>query len=806
MQQKKTTWKAQLTAIGTVITVLLFLPFSIAAQTDQPAVLKQQFQQYQVRSLQEKLFVHTDKTFYLAGEIIWFKIYAVDAMLNKPLDLSKVAYVEILNANGKAVLQEKIAMESAAGNGSLVIPNSITSGNYKLRAYTKWMKNFSADFFYEQSLSIVNTTKELTRPAAVVNKDYSVQFFPEGGNLVYGLRSKLAFKIVDEHGQPVDCKGVLMNDKKDTVLHFASLRSGMGNFIFTPVENETYTVVLNLANAVVTRPVAGILSRGYTMQLEEVDADHLKITVHSNIPAASVVYLFVHSRHIVKAVQQNNLVNGEAVYFIDKKILADGISHCTIFDAFQKPVCERLFFKRPVNELAIEASTAKNEYQPRKKIAVELSTSDGLTKNAVEADMSMSVFRIDSLQPLAYNDITEYLLLRSELQGLIDNPGYYFKDTSAAARQAADNLMLTQGWRRFKWDDILTGKKPFFEFLPELEGLAIEARLLNKNTGAPGANVGVSLSVPDSNFIFQPAKTNSKATVTFTAKDLYGNTDIIMQPDQKADSIYNIEMLSPYAANSSSTPLPEFSLSENLATLLNKRSIDVQAEQAFMAEHKFRSVAFAKEDSTAFYGYPDKQYYLDNYTRFVTMEEVLKEYVAGVRARKVADDFHLRVFNMEEKVFFDNEPLVLIDGLPVNDPDKIMAVDPLKIKKLEIVNRRYFLGNAVYEGIISFKTYEADLGGYALDPGAIVIDYEGLQQQREFYEPAYENDAQLQSRIPDTRNQLFWSPQVKTQIENKSHYTFWSSDLTGKFVIIIQGITKDGLSGSRVIPFEVKMP
>jgi hypothetical protein len=806
MQQKKTTWRAQLTALGTVVIVLLLLPFTIAAQTKEPAMLEQQFQQYQVQALQEKLFVHTDKTFYLAGEIIWFKIYAVDAMLNKPLDLSKVVYAEILDASNKPVLQAKIAMENATGNGSFVIPNSIISGNYKLRAYTKWMKNFSADFFYEQTLVIVNTTKELAKPVMTGNKGYNVQFFPEGGNLVYGIQSKIAFKTVNQNGKPVDCEGVLINNKKDTLLHFASLRSGMGNFIFTPVADETYTALLNFPDSIVARPLTGILSQGYTMQLEEADADHLRITVHSNLPTASVVYLFVHSRHIVKTVQQNNLVNGKAVYLIDKKILSEGISHCTLFDAFQKPVCERLFFKRPENVLTIEAATAKNEYQPRKKIVIDLSASDGLTKKAVEADMSMSVFRIDSLQTESYNDITSYLLLRSELQGVIDNPGYYFNDTSIIGRQAADNLMLTQGWRRFKWDDIITGKKPFFEFLPELEGLTIDAKLLNKKTGALGANVGVSLVVPGGNFSFQPARANSKAAITFTAKDLYGNSDIIMQPDQPADSIYNIETLSSYAANFSSTRLPEFSLSQKWAAALNKRSIDVQADRAFLSEDKFHSIAFIKNDSTAFYGYPDKQYYLDNYTRFVTMEEVIKEYVAGVRARKIADHFHLRVYNTEEKTFFDKEPLALIDGLPVNDADKIMAADPLKIKKVEIMNRRYFLGNFIYEGIISFKTYEADLGGYPLDPGTIVIDYDGLQQQREFYTPAYENEAQLQSRIPDTRNQLSWLPQIKTQIESKKQYAFWSSDLTGKFVIIIQGITKDGLSGSRVIPFEVKMP
>ena len=83
-----------------------------------PAGLTAQFDRYRVNRLEEKVFAHTDKSFYLAGEIIWFKLYVVDGAMNRPLDLSKLAYVEILSADQRPVLQGKIELKEGFGNGS----------------------------------------------------------------------------------------------------------------------------------------------------------------------------------------------------------------------------------------------------------------------------------------------------------------------------------------------------------------------------------------------------------------------------------------------------------------------------------------------------------------------------------------------------------------------------------------------------------------------------------------------------------------------------------------------------------------
>ena len=139
---------------------IFLLNCSLLSAQDHPADnLVHQFNQYQSNALQEKLFVHTDKTFYLAGETVWFKVYAVDASWHKPLAASCISYIEILNKDLKPVMEGKIALINGSGNGSLTIPGFLNTGNYIFRAYTNWMKNFPPDFYFEQTIHIVNTLK-----------------------------------------------------------------------------------------------------------------------------------------------------------------------------------------------------------------------------------------------------------------------------------------------------------------------------------------------------------------------------------------------------------------------------------------------------------------------------------------------------------------------------------------------------------------------------------------------------------------------------------------------------------------------
>jgi len=158
--------------------------------------------------------------------------------------------------------------------------------------------------------------------------------------------------------------------------------------------------------------------------------------------------------------------------------------------------------------------------------------------------------------------------------------------------------------------------------------------------------------------------------------------------------------------------------------------------------------------------------------------------------------------NLPTKTYFDDGPLILLDGLRVSNPNDIINFDPLKIKRLDVVTRRYYYGNMISDGIVSYTTYKGDLAGFALHPGNIVVRFDGLQREREFYSPEYSNE-NTRDHLPDLRNVLYWLPNINTDKNGKANFNFYTSDLTGKFLCVIQGITTTGSSGSSAFTIDV---
>lgn len=753
------------------------------------------FEEYRKNSFSEKIFTHTDKNFYVTGEIAWLKLYVVNANDNRSVDISKVAYVEIINKDNKAELQCKIALNDGKGSGSVYLPFTLNSGVYKLRAYTNWMKNFSADDYFEKPITIINTLKNRKQSVGQL-KNYDVQFFPEGGDLVQGLQSKVAFRIVDRSGKGIHCKGFIINAHNDTITEFQPFKFGIGNFIFTPKAGDIYRAIIKLADTVFTRDMPVPLEQGYVLKMDVTNQSQLHVNVRTNIKTANSVYLFVHTRQILKMMETETLANGAADFSIDTSKLGEGVSHITIFNSNGQPVCERLFFKEPEQKLIIRPAVNAQEFSTRKKIVLNVSAYDETLKPTA-ADMSVSVYRMDSLQLIQDETIDNYFWLTSDLRGNIESPGYYFSERNAEVEQATDDLMLTHGWRKFTWQSLQQTKKQAYSFLPEYKGHIISGRIIDTKTGMPVAHTVAYLSVPGSRVQLYTSVSDSLGNVNFYTKDFYGPNELVLQTEAGTDSIYRIELHSPFSDNFSTTSFPALNLSRGVKDILSDYHVGVQVQNGFTGE-KLKQFDEPLVDSTAFFGNADVQYFLDNYVRFSTMEEVLREYVYEVLVRRQKENFRFIVSDIDNKLFLDN-PFTLINGVPIFDPNKIIKYDPLKVKRIDIIKRKYFYGPAIMNGIINFVTYQPDP---EVTPSA--LEYEGLQYKREFYSPVYETEEQLSSRLPDFRNVLYWSPDIHTDIQGKAEINFFSSDLKGKFIIVLQGMNSDVRLGSQSILFEVK--
>jgi hypothetical protein len=441
------------------------------------------------------------------------------------------------------------------------------------------------------------------------------------------------------------------------------------------------------------------------------------------------------------------------------------------------------------------------EYGTRERISINLSVKDGSGKFS-GADMSVAVYRLDSFQQAEEMNIINYNYLNAEL-GPVEHPAYYFADDAQDRTLEMDNLMLTHGWRRFIWRDMFT-QKPFpVSYPPECYGHIIRGKLLNNTTGAAVTGVATYLSVPSTRTQFRVTRSDSLGNLKFEIPDFYGSDEIIVQTDPKEDSTSHVEIASPYSDQYCRHQLPEYLFPGSQSAELTDRAIAEQVQLVYSGGNLNRFYV-PVIDTNAFYVEPDEKYILDNYIRFQSMEEVIREYVVSTNVVQKHNRFQLYLENKPQREFFDQPPLILIDGVPFFDANELFQQDPMKIRRLDLVNREYAIGYQHFSGVVNLTTYKGDLNGIRLNTHAMVLEYPGIREQREFFSPQYESESQVNSRIPDYRTLLYWSPRIFKNDEDKTTVDFYTSDLPGRYAAVIMGLSKTGLPGSRTVFFTVK--
>jgi hypothetical protein len=763
-------------------------------QVDALTEISTKLQNYNRTFLSEKLYVHTDKNFYTAGEIIWFRIYQLDSALSKTRLSSKVAYVELLDDHNVSAVKTKIELDEKGGSGSLELPLSLNSGFYTFLAYTNWMKNFDAEYFFQKKITVVNTLKSMSVDEKLIPHG-SIDLFPEGGNLVNGISSEVGFKVLDKSGKGANGYGYLLNEKNDTVLHFEPYKFGLGSFHFTPDINHNYKAIFILDDkTIVAKNIPVIYNQGYVMHVND-EGEKIRITVTTNISSDyPETVLIIQNHQLVKTAKRNVLSNGIVNFIVDKSELGAGVSQLTVFNNEKQPVCERLFFVLPSQTTIVRTTASKEFYNNREQVV--LSTT---SNSVIPANLSVSVFQFDSLQTKDGSDITTYFWLESELQGKIENPQYYLSANNDDVKKATDYLMLTHGWRRFDWDKTLSNRI-IPKFFPETSGQVITCKVNDVKTGLPAKDVQVFLSIPETSYKLFTGTSNDSGIVKINVQDFYGKSDIILQT--KESGSYKVELIDPFARPIATTESPViFTISPGKKSLLENYGIAMQAQHIYSADSIQKIDAPDIKDTFPFFGKAPYSYKLDDYTRFTTMEEVLREYVREINVGvKGSGDLKFKLFNEDNRDLYTDNILVVLDGVPVFNTSKIFSVDPLKIRKIDVITKSYIVGNSFFYGLASFSSYNGNYEGFDIDPKAIRINYQGLQMQREFYSPDYSTEQHRNGRIPDLRTTLFWSGNIK----QNQPIRFYTGDNKGKYMVLVQGLSNNNEPLSSTASFEVK--
>ena len=745
------------------------------------------FDEFRKHNFQEKVYVTTDREFYLVGEMMWFKVYGMDGSLHLPTDLSRIAYLEVLSADSVAQMQVKVELEEGTGSGSMYIPTTMVSGRYLLRAYTNWMKNYDPAFYFEKELTIVNTFRRL--PPLPSSESISLQFYPEGGQLVSAIETKVAFQVTNLPANQAAFRGVLQNNLGDTVLHFSPEHAGMGSFRFTPEKDMSYKAAINWGDETFITELPEVAESGHVLSLERKD-DMVNVSVHANTEEDGL-FLLVQSRNMVSHAVYKELSNGRASFSIKMEDLAEGINHFTLFDNNSIPVAERLFFKQPNNLMSIVIQGNQRQHAEKEMVNYQI-------RAAENAKLSMSVYKLDSLNKEPGLNIVDYLYLTSDLHARIHNPSYYLHHQTPV--QHIDLLMMVHGWSRFEWKDVMNPIEAEKKYVPEVRGHLIQGAISHQESGLPGENVNAYLSVTGQYPRFYVSRSDAQGRIKFELQDSYGDADIVFGTNQLQDSAYAVKVWDAFSKEYQTFENQDLDMDQRFATPLIDRSVGMQTMNIYQ-EANINNYTAAGSDTALFFMKGDKHYRLDDYTRFSSMEDIMREYMPEVFVNVNKAGFSLRILDDEREVKYEDNPLVLYDGVPVFDMNKFMAIDPHSIKSIDVIRKRYFYGKSTFDGIISCSSYEQDLEGLTIDPTSLLINYKFAQLQRSFYTPDYGTIAN--STIPDRRNLLFWKADMVTNKDGIADVEFSTSEESGKYMVVIEGISPAGIPGYTTFTFEV---
>ena len=310
-------------------------------------------------------------------------------------------------------------------------------------------------------------TESISKSIPIVLNNIKVQLFPEGGDLVVGLPSKVAFRAVNEFGKPADIEGILINSSGEKLTKFSFYHQGMGEFSLTPKSNETYTVKITKPVGVTqTFKVPEALDRGYGLELREITKDHIFLTIHSTEKEELSVIAQVRGHKYFAT--KYDAQKGNNRFTIPLNEFPMGVTQITLFDSRGIARAERLAFVNKHKQLNIKIKTDKDKYLPREKVKMTVKVTDerGMP---MPANLSLAVAD-DQLLSFAddkSSNILSWLLMESDIKDKVEEPNFYFDPKEEKADQALDFLLMTSGWRRFTWEQIEDQKLPDWAYQGE---------------------------------------------------------------------------------------------------------------------------------------------------------------------------------------------------------------------------------------------------------------------------------------------------------------------------------------------------
>jgi TonB-dependent SusC/RagA subfamily outer membrane receptor len=809
-------WKKNFINISLLTAITLFITAFQWSEEDFIQFISNKLNKYRGALPVEKAYLHLDKPYYVTGDTLWFKAYLTEGALHLADSASNLLYVDLIEQrSGRNAALKRVQMNGGTGHGEFVLADSLAPGAYTIRAYTNWMRNASEDFFFQKDVYVFNYEEKTSANTATGKPD--LQFFPEGGQLVAGINTRIAFKAVNEAGLAHDVTGFVLAQSGDTVASFKSEHLGMGRFQFSPKAGDSYRAFIKETDGKVTPfPFPEVHDAGFTMVVDNLSNPFkMRVIAYAKIPGKTEIPVHVvgHARGIVAFVAKGKVGNRGLMMQLPTAELPDGITHLTLFDEAARPVCERLVFVDHSRSLRVNIKASKPEYKPREKVDVEVTVTDSAGK-PVEANLSLSVTDAGQIlqQPYEQN-IASYLLLSSDLKGIIEQPSYYFDPTKQERKIHLDYVMMTHGWTRFKWEDVLRDSIPPVKRYVE-QGITLEGDV-RRNNKRLTEKTALSLFLSnDSLSNFMTSETDEYGHFTIYNLAFSDSLQLRIQGMNKKGNQSLSFALNPFDAPRASVvkiPFKPVTVdAQRLADFLKNAAQDQdisrkirENRERLLREVTIKAKKEVPRDSRKLYNSADATLKVTPQmaSGYMSILDMLQGRVAGVSVMGSGMNAVVSIRGNR------GEPLFVLDGMPV-DKGLITSLNVYDVESIDVLKgaSAAIYGSRGGNGVIAVLTKRGnDNYDYSQDivPGVLVTKIAGFHTPREFYSPQYAPTS-IPAPNPDFRSTIFWAPMLKTGSDGKIRVSYYHSDATSPANIRVEVLSPTGLPGFGKSAYSVR--
>ena len=803
---------------STAILLALFLAGFRLPEDAQMNKLIAMFERYMQALPQEKVYLHLDKSYYVAGEDIWFKAYAVDARTHQLAALSNVLYVELISPAGQIVTKNIYRLENGLSSGDFELTDSMAAGTYQVRAYTNWMRNLDEDYIFNQSINVGNDQRAETLAATKPNRnkktetastdikpELNVQFFPEGGNLVAGFLGRVGFKAINKSGLGENITGSITDKTGKELFTFKSSHAGIGYFMFQPQPDDTYSAHVKTSNGqTLTFPLPPVQAQGFSLQVNSFFKDKVQVVARQNLTSGSAgedIALVGQIRGNMFYAAQAKFKGEMVIFNVPKEQIPSGVVQFTLFaKASLTPLCERLAYINKPDNLTLSIKSNKPYYKAREQVKLDITAT---SPNGQPAAANFSLAVTDAVVQAANSgqNLVTYLLLTSDLRGNIEQPEFYFKDQKPETIQALDNLMLTQGWRRFVWKEILADSIIPPKYYPE-KSLSVSGQVNRLLTNKPLPNAEVLFLATGRQRLLMQTKTDDKGrfyldglhfdstiTMVVQAKNDKGKQNTTIVLDKPTSPAFSFKAPSP-----TQTELSPFT-AEYIQRLKDQQKIeDAYALGKGTKVLKAVEIKGQREtnnpQSNRIHGTPDRVIKMDDKMAgsYINILQVLQGRVAG-----------LQISGENVSIRGGGTPLFLLDDMPI-DLAMLSSINPSSVETIEILKgaTAAIYGSRGGNGVIAlYSKRGANAFNDTRDPIGIVNNrLQGYAKVREFYAPNYAIKKEEHS-LPDKRSTLYWHPNITTDATGKGSVSFYNADEVKNIQVTLEGLSANGLIGSQ---------